>query len=72
MEQVIASGQVGFVARELERICLALRQPQPPKRKAELYAAQQALSWALDPSNFAAPSAIIAEERGAITDTQGD
>ncbi len=63
---------MGFVNRELERIAVALRERQPPKRQAELYAAQQALCWALDPDNFASPLTMALEGRGAATGTQGD
>lgn len=50
---------MGFVTRELERLAVALREPQPPKRYCELYAAQQALSWSLDPLGYAAPHDVI-------------
>ena len=52
-------GAVGFVGRELDRIAVALREPQPPKRYAELYAAQQALSWALEPEGFMSPHDLL-------------
>ena len=69
----VETGRAGFVARELDRIALALREPQPPKRYSELYAAQQALSWATDPENFASPLITISEGRIVIpTGTQGD
>jgi hypothetical protein len=51
------------VQRELDRIANALREPQPPKRYVELYAAQQALSWSIDPENFASPLVTIQEGR---------
>lgn len=68
------TGTVGFVARELERIAVALQGPQPPKRYCELYAAQQALSWSLDPLNYAAPTEVIVGGfvQPLITGTQGD
>jgi hypothetical protein len=73
MEVPTGIGVTGFVQRELDRIAGALREPQPPKRYCELYAAQQALSWALDPEHFASPVIAIAEGRiQALTDTQGD
>lgn len=68
----VESGQSGFVARELEAIGVALQQRQPPKRHAELYAAQQALSWATDPLNFDSPLNTILRGAGAATDIQGD
>ena len=50
---------MGFMNRELNRIALALREPQPPQRYAELYAAQQALSWALEPDGFRSPYSFL-------------
>ena len=49
---------MSFVQRELARIQTALADPAAPKY-AELYAVQQALSWALDPSGCAAPYAMV-------------
>ncbi len=46
---------MSFVQRELDRIGGALRQPQPNNRYAELYAAQQALLWAIEPTDFKSP-----------------
>ena len=40
---------------EQERIAVALRNGQRPECYRELYAAQQALSWALEPIAFASP-----------------
>lgn len=65
----IGNGTVGFVARELERLSVALREPQPPDRYVELYAAQQALSWALDPENFQAPTVTIS--KGLVVPLKG-
>jgi hypothetical protein len=50
---------IGFVQRELDRIAIALRQAPNPECYARLYAAQQALSWALEPTGFAAPFTVI-------------
>lgn len=50
---------MGFIPRELDRIQTALHDPKHSNRKAELYAVQQALSWALEPSGFAAPYSMI-------------
>jgi hypothetical protein len=67
------NGKVGFVLRELDRLATALLEPQPPNRYAELYAAQQALSWTLDPEHFASPLVTIQEGRiQPPTCTQGD
>ena len=57
---------MSFVQRELDRIGDALRQPQPNNRYAELYAAQQALIWATDPTNFKAPYDML-----VVTSTPG-
>jgi hypothetical protein len=50
----------GFVARELSRIEAAIASEHKANgtdttRFRELFAAQQALGWALDPQNFKAP-----------------
>lgn len=50
---------MSFVQREIERIEIALRQPQSANRYIELYAAQQALAWASEPTGYAAPHAMI-------------
>jgi hypothetical protein len=44
---------------ELLRISARLQNYPEPNEHAGLYAAQQALSWALDPSQFAAPFRTI-------------
>lgn len=50
---------MGFIERELERISEAVRARQGENANTDeyrqLYAAQQALSWALDPTGFRAP-----------------
>jgi hypothetical protein len=63
MDVPVGTGTIGFVARELDRLAIALREPQSPERYVELYAAQQALSWSLDPENFASPLQTIQEGR---------
>ncbi len=50
---------MSFVQRELDRITTALHKPSNDERYAELYAAQQALSWALEPIGFKAPFETI-------------
>jgi hypothetical protein len=51
--------EIGFIARELERIRAAVRERQATNSHSteyrELYAAQQALAWALEPNGFRAP-----------------
>jgi hypothetical protein len=49
----------GFIQRELDRIAGALRRAPSPECHQRLYAAQQALSWALEPNGFAAPYDVI-------------
>lgn len=50
---------MGFIERELERISEAVRARQAEQSDTDeyrqLYAAQQALSWALEPIGFRAP-----------------
>jgi hypothetical protein len=50
---------MSFVQRELDQIGRALRVPQTPDNYARLYAAQQALAWAMEPNGFASPTASI-------------
>lgn len=46
---------MGFIERELEKLHSAMVAGIGDPRWPELYAAQQALSWALDPKSFRAP-----------------
>jgi hypothetical protein len=48
-----------YIERELDRIGRTLRNTQSGARYDELYAAQQALEWALDPASCAAPLDMI-------------
>lgn len=57
------TGTTGFVARELERVGVALQGATDPKLYAELYAVQQALIWATDPNNFASPMDAIKKRK---------
>jgi hypothetical protein len=50
---------MGFIERELERIAAALRDPERKAEHRELYAAQQALSWAIEPEGFRCPYETI-------------
>jgi len=58
---------MGFLERELERISEAVRSRQADQSDTDeyrqLYAAQQALAWALEPDGFRAPYETI------LTDT---
>jgi hypothetical protein len=49
---------MSFIQREIDTIRLMLASPDAP-RWAELYAAQQALEWALEPSGVASPYQMI-------------
>jgi hypothetical protein len=58
---------IGFIARELVRIADRLRESGLLKGEYDqLYAAQQALAWTLEPNGFRAPYDAI------TADTQGD
>jgi hypothetical protein len=51
---------MSFIARELDRIASRLRESNLSTEQYErLYAAQQALSWVLEPSGFATPYEMI-------------
>jgi hypothetical protein len=54
---------------ELERIERALGDPQTDERYCQLYAAQQALAWALDPSTMMSPYEAI--QRGRVIPPNG-
>lgn len=59
---------MSFVARELERLSRALHADPESDRYAEIYAAQQALSWVLEPDGFSSPYAAI---MGIREDSEG-
>ena len=65
---------VNLVEKELQTITVALRSPQSDADYCNLYSAQQALSWALDPDSYAAPSVTIANGKvqPLIKDTQAN
>lgn len=50
---------MSFVQREIDRIRSALLADPEGERYQELYAAQQALSWALEPNGFGSPIDVI-------------
>jgi hypothetical protein len=51
---------MSFIARELGRISVAIgRLEQSDDKYQALYAAQQALSWALEPRGFKSPYDLI-------------
>jgi hypothetical protein len=51
---------MSFVERELNRLAAAIRAGQTSDVNAKLRAAQQALSWAMEPQGFASPFDAIA------------
>lgn len=63
----MAPGSVGFVQRELDGIAVALRETTNPERYGRLYAAQQALCWALDPEGYVSPLETVS--RAPLSDT---
>jgi len=54
---------IGFIARELERVSEAVRARQAENSHSDeyrqLYAVQQALSWALEPTGYRAPYELV-------------
>jgi len=48
-----------FIEHELSRIHHALTSDERPEGYDQLYAAQQALAWTLDPATFTAPSQML-------------
>lgn len=59
---------MSFVQRELASIQRAMRDPAHSNRYAELYAAQQALSWAIEPAGFAPASKMITGIQASLED----
>jgi len=54
---------MSFVSRELNRIQAILSATPKPERYTELYAAQQALAWALEPTGFQSPVSFVLDTR---------
>lgn len=50
---------MSFLQRELDRLQGALLDPSNRDRYSELYAAQQALAWALEPGGYASPTRLL-------------
>ncbi len=50
---------MSFIQRELDRIHASLGTERDNAKYAALYAAQQALAWALEPGGFKAPYSSI-------------
>ena len=64
---------MSFVQRELDRIGEALTQPQSDNRYMELYAAQQALKWAVEPTDFKSPyDMLVTSTPAGSEDCQGE
>lgn len=64
---------MSFVQHELERLEIALREPQPDERYCQLYAAMTALAWALEPTVIASPfDAITSGRVQPLTNTAAD
>ena len=59
---------MSFIQRELDKISVALAGGSGPQ--PELYAAQQALSWALEPSGFKSPYELLKGIREGSEDYQ--
>ena len=53
------ANRLGFVQRELDRIAVTLVETTDPERYGLLYAAQQALSWSLEPNGLRSPFNMI-------------
>ncbi len=50
---------MSFIQREIDRIQAALVAVKDERQYQELYAAQQALAWVLEPIGMASPAAVI-------------
>jgi hypothetical protein len=62
---------MSFLQREISRLNDAIRStPSQESQHKELYAAQQALSWALEPTGFASPHDMIMGIRANSEDCQ--
>lgn len=48
-----------FIERELKQIAQELQEPRSADEYDQLYAAQQALSWVLEPNGFKRPYDMI-------------
>ena len=56
---MIGLDSIQEIENELQNIEIALREPQTDERYTALYAAQQALRWAMDPVGFKSPYRTI-------------
>jgi hypothetical protein len=56
---------MSFIQRELDKLeTELLKTPIDGTLYAQIYAARQALSWAMDPNGFASPFAMLLDKRG--------
>jgi hypothetical protein len=62
---------MGFVERELMSLNRAIVSEENEWVRAKLYAAQQALSWVIEPDGFASPIQMIKGTLGEKADCQG-
>ncbi len=63
---------MSFVQRELERLGHALSASPQGDHYAELYAAQQALAWALEPAVIQSPSRLLTSSEVGEADCWAD
>lgn len=59
---------MSFVSRELEKLSRALQSEPQGNHYEKLYAAQQALSWAMEPQGFKAPTVMIMDTQQGLED----
>ena len=62
------SSVVSFVQREIDRLSSALRENPNADDYASIYAAQQALSWAMEPMGIKAPMEMLRGIQAGSTD----
>lgn len=48
-----------YIKRELNQVSEALREPRNEDEYKQLYAVQQALSWALEPNGYKRPLVMV-------------
>jgi hypothetical protein len=63
---------MSFIQRELDLISAALGETPTANDYDSLYAAQQALAWALEPSGIKAPFAMIRGIQAVTADCSAD
>ena len=62
---------MSFVQRELDKINAEIVKGTTPQRHAELYAAQQALAWAIEPAGIKSPYNQVMGIREGSEDCSG-